>query len=250
MQYSYFDAAYNAPLYLLGAIIFFWLIMLSLRGYEMLVGIPMAFFIIFIAGVMLHEKYILWIHFIILMGSLALNLFRGYFYRKYRFRKVKLISSILLCLFVISSLLGYLFIRDNPAHKWYKSRLDNTKELGRVYQEITAEPAYKLAKEAKFKHIFSGEMHIGWEISFIREQSIFDKIGLKNNDIIKRINTLELPRERNLPGFVVPIAFETAFKSDTLEIEIVRAGRDSTIKINLTPEDRTIINKTYCTEGK
>ncbi|VAX17050.1 hypothetical protein MNBD_NITROSPINAE02-1587, partial [hydrothermal vent metagenome] len=68
----------------------------------------------------------------------------------------------------------------------------------------------------------------GFKLFSIKKGSVFDKLGLKNRDLVKRVNGVELNSVENGLELFQALRNETSF-----EVDVVRGSKNTTLKFNL-----------------
>ncbi len=68
----------------------------------------------------------------------------------------------------------------------------------------------------------------GFKLFSIKKGSVFDKLGLKNRDLVKRVNGVELNSVENGLELFQALRNETSF-----EVDVVRGSKKTTLKFNL-----------------
>ena len=112
------------------------------------------------------------------------------------------------------------------------SRLESVKERGRTLARREVEGAFKNLNEIMTQarvipYTVDGRL-VGYRIFSIRPGSIYSRIGLKNGDIVQRVNgvTLTTPEKAYL-------LFQQLRNEARITIDILRAGRKVTIPIEI-----------------
>lgn len=88
----------------------------------------------------------------------------------------------------------------------------------------------KLATQARVVPAFEGGQSIGFKLFSIRPKSLYAKIGLKNGDIVTRINGYEL----NSPDKALEI-YQKLKDSKQINVDLKRRGKPTTLDYSITP---------------
>lgn len=109
---------------------------------------------------------------------------------------------------------------------------ENLYYTDRTSVEYIKENLYKLAGEMYVKPQFkeSGEGLLGIKIEQIKNNSVFQKVGFKPNDVITKINTTELNSIKEIPKLFYS---KELYDSKDLTIYILRDGKEQKIQIKV-----------------
>lgn len=88
----------------------------------------------------------------------------------------------------------------------------------------------KLATQARVVPAFEGGQSIGFKLFSIRPKSLYAKIGLKNGDIVTRINGYEI----NSPDKALEI-YQKLKDSKQINVDLKRRGKPTTLDYTVTP---------------
>ena len=88
----------------------------------------------------------------------------------------------------------------------------------------------KLATQARVVPAFEGGQSIGFKLFSIRPNSLYAKIGLKNGDIVTRINGYEI----NSPDKALEI-YQKLKDSKQINVDLKRRGKATTLDYAITP---------------
>ena len=88
----------------------------------------------------------------------------------------------------------------------------------------------KLATQARVVPAFEGGQSIGFKLFSIRPKSLYAKIGLKNGDIVTRINGYEI----NSPDKALEI-YQKLKDSKQINVDLKRRGKPTTLDYSITP---------------
>ena len=88
----------------------------------------------------------------------------------------------------------------------------------------------KLATQARVVPAFEGGESIGFKLFSIRPNSLYAKIGLKNGDIVTRINGYEI----NSPDKALEI-YQKLKDSKQINVDLKRRGKATTLDYAITP---------------
>jgi len=110
-------------------------------------------------------------------------------------------------------------VRRLSANRFLVNREDVTASVGNINQFMT---------QARFKPYFAMGQPSGYSVSEIIPGSLFEKIGLRNNDVIKKVNGQMI----NKPEEVFQ-AYSQLLRDSNIEVEIERGGRTEVFRYEI-----------------
>jgi len=132
----------------------------------------------------------------------------------------------------------------SPKRKGKKKKADAKDEMGKGIKKVGGNSyevqqseidgalanLSKLATQARVVPAFEGGQSIGFKLFSIRPNSLYAKIGLKNGDIVTRINGYEI----NSPDKALEI-YQKLKDSKQINVDLKRRGKATTLDYAITP---------------